>query len=49
MLVPDRRPTRLDLRDWLRAQGRDAEADEVARRSARIAAPLGAVALLDRL
>ena len=41
--------TRLDLRDWLRTQGRDAEADEVAAAVRRSSAPLGAVALLERL
>ena len=41
--------TRLDLRDWLRTQGRAAEADEVAAECADQVRALGSVALLDRL
>ena len=40
---------RLDLRDWLQAQGRAAEADEVAARCADQVRALGAVELLERL
>ena len=40
---------RLDLRDWLRAQGRSAEADEVAARCADQVRALGSVELLERL
>jgi hypothetical protein len=40
---------RVDLRDWLRAQGRDDDAAEVAAPAEAIANELGAVALLDRI
>ena len=40
---------RLDLRDWLQAQGRAAEADEVAARCADQVRALGSVELLERL
>ncbi len=40
---------RLDLRDWLNANGRDAEAEEVVEPAVATARALGAVALLGRI
>ena len=48
MVVPEI-ATRLDLRDWLRTQGRGADADRVAASCAEVAREVGAVELLERL
>jgi tetratricopeptide (TPR) repeat protein len=46
---PNEARTRLDLRDWLRTQGRDADAELAAEPVSDVARALGAVELLDRL